>query len=150
MADPAPVVTTRRATNPATGIPLSALEIMQASCLESVILLPSASRTVTESSVAQHNIANRGVIVDLTVTTPGIGSVTASIERWNPAASAWVVMLTGTAVTTATTASLTLFPAATVTANVSANASLPRMWRVTVTHNNANAITYSVGISTLN
>lgn len=129
--------------------PLHPDEIAQGSVLESVPLIPSASRTVTNYSDRQDNLKSKGVIVDINVTDAGTGSVTLSIQRWNPATSTWVDMLATAAITTATTGTLTLFPGSAVTANVSANASLPRGWRVAVTHNNANAMTYVVGISTL-
>lgn len=149
MAATPSVPVTRRAMDPGISRPLNPYEIVQGSVAESVQLIPSASRTATNYSDRQDNLLSRGVIADISVTTPGTGSVTLSIQRWNPATMTWVDMLATAAIITATTGTLTLFPGAAITANVSANGSLPRGWRVAVTHNNANAITYSVGISTL-
>jgi hypothetical protein len=147
----ATIETTRRATNPATGSPLSALEIMQASCPETITLFPSASRIATVSSEPQHNIGSRGVIVDMTITDAGTATIYVAIERWSEASKTWVAMLTSVSLfSTNTTATLTLFPGATASANVAANATLPRLWRVTVTHLDVNPVTYAVGISTLN
>jgi hypothetical protein len=150
MATNALIPIERRAYDAARQRALHDCEIAQGLVLESVLLLPSAARTATTSTVEQDNLGNRGVIVDLVTTAVGSASLTVSIQRWNPASSSWVTMLVSAAVTTNTTTTLTLFPAATAAANVTANASLPRLWRVTVTHADANSATYSLGISTLN
>jgi len=147
--DPIPVPTSRRAHDQGRGRVLTAEEILQGSVNESLLLITSASRTATNYSDRQENLRGRGVIATINVTTAGTGSVTLSIQRYDPATGAWVDMLASAAVTTATSASITIYPGLTAAANSVASAVLPRGWRVAVTHNNANAITYVVGISTL-
>lgn len=112
-------------------------------------LLASASRTVTLSSADQTNYNAKGVKVFLNVTSAGTGSITLKIEAKDPISGAYVTILEGAAVVTAVMNVYTVRPGLPATANVSASDGLPRTWRVTVTHNNANAITYSVGYALL-
>lgn len=123
-------------------------QVIQASVNESFTLLPSAARTATNNSETQHNFRQRGVIVTIAVTAAGTGSITASIQREDPVAG-WVDVLASAAITTDSNTTLTVYPGFTPASNSVANAVLPRRWRVRVAHNNANAITYSVGVSTL-
>lgn len=132
----------------ATSGTLGMEQVIQGSINESFLILPSASRTETVEGEMQHNLRQRGVIVTVNVTTAGTGSITATIERWDPA-NGWVTVLASAALTTDGAVTLTVYPGFTPSANAVASAVLPRKWRVKVTHNNANAITYSVGISTL-
>ena len=57
--------------------------------------------------------------------------------------------LAGAAVTTNVTNVYTVFPGAPATANVSANDHLPQVFRVIVTHGNANPADYSLGLNLL-
>lgn len=123
-------------------------QVIQASVNESCLLLALAERTATVNTEEQHNLRQRGVIVTVNVTSAGTGSITATIQRWDPAAG-WVTVLASAALTTDGAVTLTVYPGFTPSANAVASAVLPRKWRVNVTHNNANAITYAVGISTL-
>lgn len=123
-------------------------QVVQASVNESCILLPSLARTETNQTEEQHNLRQRGVIVTVGITSAGTGSITATIERWDPVAG-WVTVLASAALTTDGNTTLTVYPGFTPSTNAVASAVLPRKWRVKVTHNNANTITYSVGISTL-
>jgi hypothetical protein len=149
MSQANPIPTDRRAYDAGRGRTLLFEEIQQGSVNESVLLLASAARTATTATDRQENLRQRGVIATISVTAIGTASLTLSIQRWEPASSTWITMLSSAAITTNSVTSLTLFPGAAVTANVSANATLPRSWRVNVAHGNANPATYSVGISTL-
>ena len=149
MSDIIAIPTDRHAYDAGRQRTLTKEEILQGSVNESVVLIPSASRTATNASAAQDNLRSRGVIATINVTTIGTGSVTLSIQRWDAALAAWVDMLATAAIITATSGTLTLYPGLTAAANSVASAVLPRGWRVAVTHNNANACTYVVGISTL-
>ncbi len=124
-------------------------EILQAEVNYHALLLASASRTATVYTDGQHNLRARGVIVSINVSVAGTGSITTAIERFEPSTGTWVAMLTSAAITTAVRTELTIYPGFTPAANVTASAVLPRLWRVSVTHGNANAISYSVGVSTL-
>jgi hypothetical protein len=109
--------------------------------------LASASRTTTaqgtSADLVNHNA--RGIKVTLDVTVVGTGSITLAIQAKDALSGKYTALLTGAAVVTAVTNVYTLYPGATVAANVSASDVLPRNFRILVTHNNANAITYSVG-----
>ncbi len=61
------------------------------------------------------------------------------------ASGKYYTLLAGAAVITNSTNIYEVRPGATVTANVSANAALPRTWRVLLTANNANPCSYTVG-----
>ena len=112
-------------------------------------LLASAARTATLQSADQTNYNGRGLHVVLDVTTAGTGSITLTIQGKDALSGKYYTLLAGVAVTTAVTNVYKVFPGAPATANVSANDLLPRTWRIDVTHNNANSITYSVGASVI-
>lgn len=110
-------------------------------------VLPSGSRTTTQTSADIINPNHNSLSVILDVTVPGTGSVTVSIDGKDPASGKYYNILTGAAVTTATTVRYRVSPSIASVANSIAQDILPRTFRVVVTHNNANAITYSVGYS---
>jgi len=110
--------------------------------------LASAARAATTSSDDISNNHKNGVHVVLDVTaitdTP---SVTLKIEGQDPASGKYYTVLEGAAVTTISTNIYKVFPAATAATNSVANDIIPKTWRVTVTHADADSITYSVGYS---
>lgn len=108
-----------------------------------VAVLASAARTTTQTGADTTNYNGRGVRIVLDTTVASTGSVTLSIQG-KDANGVYYTLLSGAAVTTVSTNVYEVFPGATVTANVSANTLLPRVWRVVVTANNANTQTYSV------
>lgn len=112
-------------------------------------ILASAARTTTQTSADFTNVDARGVKVVLDMTTVGTGNVTLTIQGKDVASGKYYTLLAGVAVTTNSTNVYTVFPGATITANVSANDTLPHTWRVQVVANNANSAVYSVGASTL-
>lgn len=111
---------------------------------QTVSLLASAARTTTQTGADTTNYNAKGIKVYLSVTSAGTGSITVSIQAKDPA-GVYYTLLTGAAVTTNSTNTYTIYPGMTVAANVSASDVLSRVFRVVVTHNNANSITYSVG-----
>ena len=82
------------------------------------------------------------LMIVLDVTTPGTGSVSAVI-RAVMADGTKRVMLSTTAVVTATTQFSFLYPGTPETANIKVSLGLPIDFEVEIIHNNANAITYS-------
>lgn len=112
-------------------------------------ILPSASRTTTQTGdtfgtgdrIACH------VVLDCTVNAGGLGSVTLTIQGYDKVSAKWYTILAGAAVTTVSTNVYKVMPGGPVAANVSANDVLPPLIRILVTANNANPITYSVGIA---
>lgn len=112
-----------------------------------VTLLSSASRTTNQTGADTTNYNHRGIHVVLDMTTVGTGSVTLTIEGKDEASGKYYTILAGAAVTTNSTNVYKVFPGATAAANAVANDVIPRTFRITVTANNANAATYSVGYS---
>ncbi|GAC1528984.1 MAG: hypothetical protein NVS3B1_20430 [Marmoricola sp.] len=110
-----------------------------------VALIPSAAFTTTQTSPDQLNVNGHALHVILDVTVPGTGSVTVAINGKDPASGKYYPLLTGVAVTTASTNVYRVGPALTPAANAVANDWVPRIFQVVVTANNANAVTYSLG-----
>lgn len=110
-------------------------------------LLASGERTTTQVSSDLVNYNARGIHIVLDMTTVGTGSVTLKIEGKDEVSGKYYTLLEGAAVITNTTNIYKIYPGATVAANLSASDVLPRTFRVTVTANNANPATYSVGYS---
>lgn len=112
-------------------------------------LFPSAARTATPTAVEYNDYthARDGVHLIINVTAIGAApSVVFNIEAYAPAANVWYPLLISSAVvaTTAVPLRLTVHPAITSAANVSAADFLPSQWRVRPVHGNADSITYSV------
>src|SRR5262245_30686819 len=105
--------------------------------------------TTTQTSNDFVNNTASGVKVFLNMTTVGTGSVTLTIQGKDKASGTYYTILSGAAVTTNSFNVYSVFPGATVTANVSANDFLPEVWRILVTANNANPTTYTVGATFL-
>lgn len=113
---------------------------------KSEVVLPSAVRTATNSTV-KSNADNTGVHLIFDVTSvPGTDTVQVAIEGINPVDGSAYTILEGTATAATTTQILKVFPGAPVAANSSANDMLPKNWRVTVTHSAGSNFTYSVGV----
>lgn len=112
-------------------------------------LLVSGAYTTSQTLADQTNHNARGLQVVLDVTTPGTGSITLEIDGKDPTSGKYYPLLTGVAVTTAVTNVYRVYPGLTAVANATANDILPRTWRVKVTANNANSVTYSVGASVI-
>lgn len=110
-------------------------------------LLTSAARTTTTSSSDQQNLGGQYLHVVLDSTVIGTGSITVTIEGKDVASGKYYTILAGAAVVTNVTNVYKVGPALTAAANAVANDAVPAYWRVTVTANNANSATYSVGFS---
>jgi hypothetical protein len=115
-----------------------------------VSILTSSARTTTQTQADQTNLWHRGIRIVLDVTVNGAGgSITLEVDAKDAVSGKYVPMLTGAAVTDVRTVSYLVYPSATPAANLAASDSLPLTWRIVVTANNANAVTYSVGASLL-
>jgi len=117
-----------------------------------VTLLASAARTSTTSSADQVNYNGRGVLVTLNVTAlAATPSVVLSIEA--KMGAVYEALLTASAAVTATGIhSYLVYPgvgAASGDIVQVAGFPLPRTWRVTVTHGDADSITYVVNASVI-
>lgn len=111
--------------------------------------LTSASRTTTQTQSDQTNYNGLGIKVILDVTVIGTGSITLEIDEKDTTSGKYIALLTGAAVITNSTNVYTIYPAMTAVANVTANNRLGRTFRIKITANNANAITYSCGFQVL-
>lgn len=108
-------------------------------------LLASAARTATVSSVDQTNYNCRGVVIFIDVTAiAATPSVTFTIEGKSSLSAEYYTILTSAAVVATGNTVLRAYPGLTAAANTVANDVLPRIWRVTATHGDADSITYSV------
>lgn len=108
-------------------------------------LITASGATSTQTSPDQTNHNGKGVVVVLDMTTVGTGNVTLTIQGKDTASGKYYTLLAGAAVTTNVTNTYTVYPGITATANVSASNIVPRVWRIQVTANNANATTYTAG-----
>ncbi len=112
---------------------------------DTIILLPSAARTVTTTSADQKNHSYRGVLVTLDITAvPGVQTLTVDIEGLDAISGAIYPILTSAAFLAVGVFPLTVYPGVEVLANVQASAILPVNWRATVTHSAAGSFTYSL------
>lgn len=108
-------------------------------------LLESAARTESSVSDDQDNWNMRGIIVVLDVTDAGSGEVTLTIEGKDQVSGKYYTILTGAAVSTDVTTVYRVYPGLTPVENLTVSDILPRTFRVSVAHTDANPITYSVG-----
>lgn len=102
------------------------------------------AETATYTSPDISTQEARALEVDVVMRTVGTGSITITIDRYDKASKTWINMLTGSAVITNVTNRYKVSPDLAAAANVSAQDHLPEIFRVVVTHNNANATTYSL------
>ena len=114
---------------------------------QDLALINATAATSNTGSGDQTNVNGRGLKVVLNTTAIGTGSITVTIQGKDTASGAYYTILAGAAVTTNTTNVYSVYPGLTVAANTTANDVLPHTWRVTVTANNANPATYTVGAS---
>jgi hypothetical protein len=87
------------------------------------------------------------VIVDVTLNAGGLGSITVDLVGLDPASGKEYLILSSGALTAVATKTLQIGPGLPVAANATQNQDVPAKFRVKVTHNNANPITYSVGLN---
>lgn len=112
------------------------------------LVLPSAARTATPTDTYEYELPGhaRGLhlIIDATAvtSTPAVTVTVAGVDR---VSGKTYTLLASTAIATAVTTVLKIGPGLPVSANVSANDLLPSVIRISVSHGNANSITYSIG-----
>lgn len=109
--------------------------------------LPSAARTATTSSAAQTFYAIKGLQIFLKVTAiTATPSITLSVECQNPVDGSYFTLCTFGAVTSVSDNLYQIYPGLASSGN-SYNGLVSRVFRITVTHADADSITYSVGLS---
>jgi hypothetical protein len=114
-------------------------------------VLASAARTTTQTSpdITIPFAAQIDVILDATVNAGGAGSITLTINAKDPVSGKYYLLLAGAAVVTVSTNVYKIGRSLPVTTNVSANSGIPNVLQFVVTANNANPVTYSVGMNTM-
>lgn len=119
---------------------------MSAPLDQQATILASAARTTTQTSADQLNgMGAAYLVLFLNMTVVGTGSVTISVQGYDPTSASYYTIFTGAAVVTNSANRYVVGPGIPVSANVSANDVIPPVYRVVVTANNANPATYSVG-----
>lgn len=108
----------------------------------------SEARTATPTAVqvTDDQVMGIQVVIDVTAiaATP---SVTPAIDGYDPASDSWYNILTGAAITGTGTTVLRVHPELPDAANLVAQDFLPETYRVSMTHGDADSITYTVGIN---
>jgi hypothetical protein len=109
-------------------------------------LFSSSARTATESSADQTNYTFRGghIIINVTSITSS-PSVVPKIEGKDPVSGNYYTILEGVAIVATGMTVLKVYPGAAAAVNAIAADVLPRTWRLTMTHADADSITYSAG-----
>lgn len=114
-----------------------------------ITAIPAGAYTTTQIQADQSGGGGRGIRVTLNVTNAGTGSITLEIDAKDPTSGIYTSLLTGSAITANGTTIYEVYPGLTPVANSVVNDVLPLNWRIKVTANNANSITYSVGAQVL-
>lgn len=112
----------------------------------SEVIYASAARTATPTAVTRRVDRYRGcvVLIDVTAIT-STPSVTPKIEGVMSSGAVYP-LLTGAAITATGQVALNVCPGITAASNVAAADVLPQNIKVTLTHGNANSMTYSVDL----
>lgn len=114
-----------------------------------VIVLPSASRTTTQTTTLQLGGPVVGLVAVLNMTVVGTGSVTLSINGYDQVSGATWLILGGAAVITNSTNVYTIYPGLVAAPNLVVNNVVPMELQFVVTANNANAAVYSLSVNPL-
>ena len=98
--------------------------------LGAVVTLTAAS--AAGNSVQLTNGTARGVrvVIDITAITGTSPTLTVTIQGFDSASAAYYTILVSAALAATAVTELTVYPAAVVTANVSANGNIPPTWRI--------------------
>lgn len=110
-------------------------------------VLSVVGATTTQTTQDMKNEWGVGAEIYFNVGTIGTGSVTLTIQGRDPTSGQYYTVLVGAAVTSNGLNRYQIFPGGTATANVSVNDIFPFTWRAVITANNANPVTYSVGVT---
>jgi len=110
--------------------------------------LASAARTATVSTSDITNYGGHGLLVFFDSTaSAATPSIVMTIEGKDPASGKYYTILASAAITGTATNVYRVDPLLTAATNTIAKDLLPRTFRITMTHSDADSITYSVGYS---
>jgi hypothetical protein len=109
------------------------------------VIYSSAARTATPTAIEVNTRRFKTMVVVLDATVHAVSAaLTVALARKDNASGKYIDILTSASITTVSTNTIRIGLALPATANVSANEPLPNVVRVTVTHGNANSVTYTV------
>jgi hypothetical protein len=110
-----------------------------------VTVYASAARTATPTAVTVGCGPNRGLhlVIDVTAITAS-PSVVPTIDGYDPLSGIYYNLLTGSAITGTGTTILKIYPGIATVANGAASDVVPETIRITMTHADADSISYSV------
>lgn len=118
----------------------------RAATSQGLTYLTSAARTTTQTQGDQTNTGRwRGILVYTNVTSAGTGSITVTVDWKDPVTGNYIHLNTGTAIIANGSQTITIYPGQTAAGALTNSITLPRTFRILVTANNANSVTYSVG-----
>lgn len=105
----------------------------------------SAARTATPTAFESSTEGARGLhlVIDVTSVTAS-PSVVPTIDGHDPLSGKWYNLLTGVAITATGTTVLKIYPGIATLANAAASDVVPDVFRVVMTHGDADSITYTV------
>lgn len=124
---------------------------------QSIVLLTSAARTATPTPgpggdydyLTNHQRFRGAHILFDVSAVAATPSVVVTIDGYDYGSDSWYNILTGVAVTTVTFNIYKVHPDLTAVANLVAKDGLPYLWRVALTHADADSITYSLAVNYL-
>lgn len=90
----------------------------------------AAAVGVNGADQTNENASGLTLIIDITAITGTGPTLTVTIEGKDPVSGKYYTLLASAALAAVATTVLRVFPGSTVTANVAANAMLPKTWRV--------------------
>lgn len=110
----------------------------------------SAARTASSNTgaITNHNARGITLIIDVSV-YPAAASVVFNIEEYDSTSGQYVVILASAAITAVGTTRMRIYPGLVGAAGLVANDILPRNFRISAVHADADSITYSVGAQTV-
>jgi len=103
--------------------------------------------TTTQTTQDFRNEWGVGAEIYLNVSSIGTGNITLTVQGKDVTSGTYYTVLQGAAVSSNGLTRYQVFPGGATTANVSVNDIFPFTWRIVVTANNANPVTYTVGVT---
>jgi hypothetical protein len=106
---------------------------------------PSTARTATPTAALQRTglADNLVIVIDVTAAS-ATPSVVCTIDFYDPISDNYLTLLTSSAITGISTTKLEIGPNIPAVANLAATSMLSNLVRITMTHADADSITYSV------
>jgi hypothetical protein len=114
----------------------------------SALALSAASSSSNGSDLVNEDYKAANIIVDITAISGTTPTLTIDVEGKDPVSGKYYTILESAALSSVSTTVLSVGPGLPVTANLSANAILPKTWRVTATIGGGTpSVTATIGVS---